>query len=86
MIQLYMHMHILFYILFHCGLLQDIEYSSLCHTGTLLFICFIGSSLDLLNPDSEFIPPPPSLPWGAVGLLDAGCRQRLPCAQGCAGQ
>ena len=25
-------MYILFYILFHCGLLQDIEYSSLCCT------------------------------------------------------
>ena len=30
--QLYTHTHILFHILFHCGLSQGIEYSSLCYT------------------------------------------------------
>ena len=29
--QLYIYIYILVYILFHCGLLQDIEYSSLCY-------------------------------------------------------
>ena len=28
----YIHTHILFYILFHYGLSQDIDYSSLCYT------------------------------------------------------
>ena len=32
MIQLYIYMHILFHGLFHDGLLQDVEYSSLCST------------------------------------------------------
>ena len=27
------HIHTFFYILFHYGLYQDIEYSSLCYTG-----------------------------------------------------
>ena len=44
-------MHI--YILFHCGLSQDTEYSSLCYTRTLLFIPPIyNNSLYLLIPNS----------------------------------
>ena len=30
-VQLYIYIYILFYVLFHCGLSQDIEYSSLCY-------------------------------------------------------
>ena len=50
MIQLciYIYMHMLFHILFHYSLLQDIDSSSL----TLLFICFIYSSVYLLIPNS----------------------------------
>ena len=29
---IYIHTHNLFHVLFHYGLLQDIEYSSLCYT------------------------------------------------------
>ena len=31
-IYIYTHTHNLFHVLFHYGLLQDIEYSSLCYT------------------------------------------------------
>ena len=52
-IQLCVCIHILFHIIFHYGLLQDIAYSSLCYTVgpyylSLLFIyvfCFLGSYL-----------------------------------------
>jgi len=40
-IYLYIYTHILFYILSHCGLLQDTEYGSLCHTvGACVLSCF----------------------------------------------
>ena len=46
-IYIYIYIYIPFHILFHYGLLQDIEYSSLCYSRTLLFIDFIYSSLYL---------------------------------------
>ena len=55
---------ILFQILFHYGLLQDIEYSSLCHSRALLFIHSICNSLHLPVPNSQSFPPPlPPMPW-----------------------
>ena len=58
-------MHLLFCILFHYGLSQDIEYSSLCYiVGPCLCIHFMYNSLHLLIPTSHFIPPlTPSPPW-----------------------
>ena len=58
-IQLYLHIYILFHILFHYGLLQDIEYSSLCYTVgpcclSILYILSLTTTL----------PPPPLLPLG----------------------
>ena len=46
---MYIYIYILFHILFHCGLLQDIEYSSLCYTvgPCCLFIHY--SFLKLIN-------------------------------------
>ena len=41
-----------FHILFHYDLLQDIEYSSVLYSRTLLFIYFIYSNLYLLIPNS----------------------------------
>ena len=47
------------YILFHCGLSQDIEYSSLYYTErwTLFFIHPMYNSLHLLITNSQSIPP-----------------------------
>ena len=48
------HIYILFQILFHYRLLQDIEYSSLCYiySRSLLFTYFIYSSVCMLIPKS----------------------------------
>ena len=45
-----MYTHILFQIIFHYRLLQDIEYISLCHTVGLC--SFIYSSVYMLIPNS----------------------------------
>ena len=61
------HIYILFYILFHYGLLQDIEYSSLWYRNnsrTLLFIHSVYNSLHLLTPNSQSNPPQHPLPLG----------------------
>ena len=57
-IELYIYVRIciytLFHILFHYGLLQDIEYSSLCsYSRTLLFILSMYNSLHLLTPNFQ---------------------------------
>ena len=49
---------ILLHVLFHCGLSQGIEYSSLCSTS--LFIHPTYNSLHLLTPDSQSIHPSPT--------------------------
>lgn len=41
--QIYIHMYMLFQIIFHCTLLQDVESPMLC-TRSLLFICFVCGS------------------------------------------
>ena len=46
-VTLNVHVYILFYIPFHCGLLWDIEYSSLCY---IVGPCFSLSSYLLLSP------------------------------------
>ena len=50
----YTHTHILFHVLFHCGLSQDFEYTS-CRS--LLFIHPIYNSWHLLILNSQTIPP-----------------------------
>ena len=51
-IQLYINIYILFQIRFHYRLLQDIEYSSLCHTVRLCSLSILKySSLYLLIPN-----------------------------------
>ena len=54
-----------FYILFHYGLPQDVEYSFLCYTvsKTWLFIHSKCDSLHLPTPNSQSIPLPPLTPW-----------------------
>ena len=67
----YTYIHILFHILFYCGVSQHIEYSFLCYMvgSTLLFIHSMCNSLHLLIPNSQSIPllptpaPPYPLPW-----------------------
>ena len=54
--------HVLFHILFHYGLLQDIEY--VLYSRTSLFIYFIYSNLYLLIPNSLFIPSLPPFSFG----------------------
>ena len=55
---MYVCIHILFHILFHYGLSQDIEYSSLVlYSRTLLFINLIYNTLHLLIPNSQSIHP-----------------------------
>ena len=48
---------ILFHILFHYGLSQDVEYSSLCYTGRPC-LSVLKMSLHLLTSNSQSIPPP----------------------------
>ena len=55
-IQLYIHVHTLF----HYGLLQDIEYSSLCYT---VGPCCL-STLPLVTPNSQSIRLPPLISLG----------------------
>ena len=63
--QLYTHTYIyvcvLFHILFHYGLSQDIEYSSMCNTVGTSCLSILYMSLHLLIPSSQFFPslPPP---------------------------
>ena len=45
---IHIYTHILFQILFSYRLLQNIEYSSLCYSMSLLFIYFIYSSVYML--------------------------------------
>ena len=63
MTQIYAHIRILFHILFHYGLLSDIEYSSLCYTVgpcclSVFIVYLFYSSVYLLIPNSRFIPSP----------------------------
>ena len=59
----HMYRYILSPILFHFGLTQDIEYSSLSYNSnrTLLFIHSMYNSFRLLIANCQFIPPSP--PW-----------------------
>ena len=62
-IYIYIYINNLFNVLFHCGLSQDIKYSSLWYivSSTLLFIrsiFYIYNSLHLLIPNSQSIPSP----------------------------
>ena len=50
-----------FNIPFHDGAWQGIEYSSLCYSRSVLFICPVYTSLYLLIPHSQSFPPPPLL-------------------------
>ena len=61
----HIYIDILFHVLSHYGLLQDIEYSSLCYTVVpcCLSIVYIYS-LHLLTPNSQVITPPSPLPLG----------------------
>lgn len=47
---------------------------------TLLFICFIGSSLYLLKPDSE-VYPSPSFPLGSSKSVGCDWAEAAPCVQ-----
>ena len=51
--------YILFYILFHYGLSQDVGYNSLCYTvgPCCLFILYV--IVCILTPSSQSVPPPP---------------------------
>ena len=53
-------LYILFHIIFHYGLSQHIEYSSLCFIVGPVFIHSVYNSLYLLTPNSQSIPPSPS--------------------------
>ena len=65
---IYIHTYIFFQIIFLHRLLQVIEYSSysslpVLYSRSLQFICFKYSSVYMLIPNSQFIPPPTFLLW-----------------------
>ena len=57
-IQLYIYIYILFQILFHYGLLQDIQYSSLCYTVGPCCLTILYIMVCICSPQT----PNPSLP------------------------
>ena len=65
---IYMHMHPVFHTLFHCGLSQDIEHSSLCCSAgpCLPPVC---TSLHLLTPNPNPFSPSPASPSAVTGLF-----------------
>ena len=65
-IHIYIYICIIFYILFHYSLSQDIKYSSLCSRvgPTLLLMHSIYTRLDLLISESHSCPLPPPHPLG----------------------
>ena len=65
----YTYVYFIFQTLFHYVFSQDIEYSSLCSTGTLLFIHSLHNSLHLLTPNSQSIPPPSFSPLATTRLF-----------------
>ena len=65
----YTYVCLLFYIPFHCGLSQNIKYSSLCYTVGLLFIHSISKSLHLLIPPSNSYPLPTPSPLTTTSLF-----------------
>ena len=58
----HVYISILFQILFHYSLLQDIEYSSVLYSRSLLFTYFIYSRVYMLSqtPNLSPVPAPPS--------------------------
>ena len=50
-IQLNIYIYILFQMLFHYRLSQDIEYCSVLYSMFLLFICYLYSDVYLLTPN-----------------------------------
>ena len=58
---IHIYTYILFYILSHYALSQDTEYSSPVLYSRILFIHSICTSLHLLIPNSDPVPPPPPL-------------------------
>ena len=66
--QLYTYRHFKKNILFHCGLSQDTEYSSLCYTVGLCCLS-IYNSLYPLIPNCQFFPPPRLSPLATTSLL-----------------
>ena len=62
-ILLYIYIHF-FQILFHYGLLQVTEYSSLCYIVGPCCLSILCNSLHLLNPNSQSLPSPAPLPLG----------------------
>ena len=61
---LVVHTYIFLHILFHYGLSQDVEYSSLWYkVGPCCLMHFIYTSLHLLIPNFQSIPLPPPPPW-----------------------
>ena len=72
------HTCILFHILFHYDLSQDIESSSLCYTvGCLKLIHPIHTTLHLLIPHSQSSPPASLLPLGKHKSLPHVCESLL---------
>ena len=73
------HTYILFYILFHCGLSQDIEYSSRCYTLDLMVYPFYIQSFASTNPKFPVHPtsPPHAVHFITVAHLFYNCNLLL---------
>ena len=56
---IWLYIYIFFHLLFHYGLLQDIEYSSLCCPVGPWCLSILYMSLYLLSPNSPSMPPAP---------------------------
>ena len=69
------HIYILFYILFHYGLSQDVEYSSLYYTVGPAVIQSIFNSLHVLTPNSQSIPDPTPLATTSLFSMSVSLKQ-----------
>ena len=61
-IHTYIYVYILFHILSHYGLSQDIDFSSLCYAIESYCLSILYIIVCTLIPNSQLLLPPPSLP------------------------
>ena len=76
-VYIHTHIYVLFHVVFHYGLSQDIDYCSLCYTAGPCSLCIIYNNL--LTPNSQSFPFSISLPLATSGLFSVSVSLFLFC-------